>query len=118
VSLESGRPMLYPRPPKDHGTGATVEGPFTAGDRVVVVDDVITSGISVLTAAVQLEAAGLMLDRTVVLVDRRGGGREALAGKDIELHAVLDLLEVVTDLAGSGRITAEQRDRVLEFLSA
>jgi uridine monophosphate synthetase len=116
VSLESGRPMVYPRPPKDHGTGATVEGPFEPGERVVVVDDVITSGISALAATVQLEAAGLMIDRAVVLVDRRGGGREALAARGIDLHAVLDLREVVEALAASGRITDSERDRVVEFL--
>jgi uridine monophosphate synthetase len=118
VALESGRPMVYPRPPKDHGTGASVEGPFETGESVVVVDDVITSGISALAATVQLEAAGLVIDRAVVLVDRRGGGREALAARGIELHAVLDLVDVVGDLVVSGRITAQQHERVLEFLGA
>jgi orotate phosphoribosyltransferase len=93
-----------------------VEGPFEPGERVVVVDDVITSGISALAATVQLEAAGLMIDRAVVLVDRRGGGREALAARGIDLHAVLDLREVVEALAASGRITDSERDRVVEFL--
>lgn len=116
VSLESGRPMVYPRPPKGHGTGATVEGPFDAGDRVAIVDDVATSGISVNEAADRLEAAGLGIDRAVVLVDRRGGAREALGGRGIDLHAVLDLLDVVSDLAASGRITHAQCDRVVEFL--
>lgn len=118
VALESGRPMIYPRPPKGHGTGATIEGPFQPGERVAVVDDVITSGISALAATVQLEAAGLTIDRAVVLIDRRGGGREALAARGIELHAVVDLVDVVTDLAASGRITEAERDRVLDFLDA
>lgn len=118
VSLESGRPMIYPRPPKEHGTGATVEGPFQAGDRVVVVDDVATSGISVIEATERLESVGIEVDRAVVLVDRRGGAREALAGRGIELHAVLDLLDVIASLGASGRITPEQRDRVREFLGA
>jgi uridine monophosphate synthetase len=118
VSLESARPMLYPRPPKDHGTGATVEGPFESGDRVVIVDDVATSGISVIEAADRLEGAGLEIDRAVVLVDRRGGAREALERRGIELHAVLDLLDVISSLASTGRIDAVQRDRVAEFLGA
>lgn len=118
VALESGRPMIYPRQPKDHGTGSTVEGPFEPGEHVAVVDDVITSGISALAATVQLEAAGLTIDRVVVLVDRHGGGREALAARGIELLAVLDLVDVVLDLSASGRITDAERERVLDFLDA
>jgi uridine monophosphate synthetase len=118
VALESGRPMVYPRPSKDHGTGATVEGPFEPGDRVTVVDDVATSGISIIEAADRLEAVGIEVDRAVVLVDRRGGAGEVLARRGIEFHSALDLLDVIASLAESGRIDRAQRDRVREFLGA
>lgn len=99
VAVEGGMPMVYPRPPKDHGTGATVEGPYQPGDEVVVVDDVATSGTSILEAAASLREAGLVVRDAVVLVDRGGGAREALRAEDITLHPVTTLGAVVEHLA-------------------
>jgi orotate phosphoribosyltransferase len=63
---------------KAHGTGKLVEGPFREGDRVVVIEDVITTGGSALRAAAAIGAAGGMILGILALVDREEGGREAL----------------------------------------
>jgi uridine monophosphate synthetase len=107
VALESGRPMIYPRPPKEHGTGATVEGPFEAGDRVVVVDDVATSGISVIEAARVLRDAGLVVEHAVVLVDRGQGASQALSEEGISLSAVIGLIDIADRLEANGRLAPE-----------
>ena len=63
---------------KTHGTGKLIEGPFQPGDRVVVIEDVITTGGSALKAAAAIEAAGGKVQSVLALVDREEGGREAI----------------------------------------
>lgn len=63
---------------KAHGTGKLVEGPFRDGDRVVVIEDVVTTGGSALRAATAIAAAGGIILGVLALVDREEGGREAL----------------------------------------
>ena len=118
VSLESGIPMVYPRPEtKSHGTRATVEGPYRSGDVVVIVDDVATSGTSILEATGRLREAGLEVDTAIVLVDRGGSASEALADVGVSLRSVTTLVAIVDALAISGRITNAEATRVLESLA-
>lgn len=95
VSLLSGRPLVYPRKAaKSHGTGQQVEGIFAAGDRVVLIDDVATSGISLLEAAAVLRGAGLVVERALVLIDRESGATAALAADGITLSALYTLSDL------------------------
>ena len=64
---------------KVHGTGKLIEGPFLAGDRVVVIEDVITTGGSALRAMSAVREAGGVVVGVLAVVDREEGGREALA---------------------------------------
>ena len=63
---------------KTHGTGRLIEGPFRAGDRVAVVEDVITTGGSALRAVEAIRHGGGTIAGVLALVDREEGGREAL----------------------------------------
>jgi orotate phosphoribosyltransferase len=63
---------------KAHGTGRLIEGPFESGDRVVIVEDVITTGGSALRAAEAVTRAGGLIAGVLSLVDREEGGREAI----------------------------------------
>lgn len=67
---------------KGHGSKARLEGQVNAGDRVVVIDDVLTTGGSVIQAIQVIEAAGATVARVVCICDRLQGAREALAGYD------------------------------------
>ena len=69
--------------PKGHGKGKQIEGNFTEGDTIVIVDDVITTGGSTLKAADVLEASGAKIAFALVLVDREEGGREAIEARGI-----------------------------------
>jgi uridine monophosphate synthetase len=103
LSLRVGRPMLYPRlDAKDHGTGSRIEGAFEPGEKVLLVDDVITSAASKLEAVAVLEGAGLRVSDLVVLVDREAGGREELARRGIRVHAYATLQELLA-IAGDAR---------------
>jgi uridine monophosphate synthetase len=118
VALEMGVPLVYPRKEvKDYGTGKGIEGHFEQGERVVVLDDLITTGGSKLKAIAPLEEAGLVVEDVVVLVDRGQGGREELEEHGYKLHTFLGLEEVLQVLAEQGRISLRQRDEVLAFLA-
>jgi orotate phosphoribosyltransferase len=74
--------------PKEHGTGKRVEGCFASGARVVVVEDVITSGKSALQACDAVEAEGGTVLGVIALVDREEGGREAVEAAGVWLSAL------------------------------
>jgi uridine monophosphate synthetase len=105
ASLRLGRPFIYPRlPVKDHGTGNAIEGFFKPGERVVLLDDVISSARSKLEAVRVLEAAGLEVTDLVVLVDRESGGREQMESRGIRLHTFA-LISELLELARSRGLT-------------
>jgi orotate phosphoribosyltransferase len=81
--------------PKAHGTGRRVEGCFAAGDRVVVVEDVITSGASALQACDAVEAEGGTVLGVLALVDRESGGREAVEGRGYPVWTLFGVGELL-----------------------
>ena len=104
VSLHTGIPMIYTRKePKAHGLGRTIEGHFTPGQQVVIIEDVVTTGGSTLQTVERLRAAGLVVEDMVVLIDREQGAREALRRAGVRLHACLRLSEVWAILRAAGR---------------
>ena len=118
VSLELGVPLVYTRKEtKEYGTGKRIEGSFQHGERVLVLDDLITTGGSKLKAIVPLQQAGLEVQDVVVLVDREQGGAQDLADHGYRLHSVLGLREILSILTRHERISREQEREVLVFLA-
>jgi orotate phosphoribosyltransferase len=76
---------------KQHGTGRDVEGPVLPGERVIIVEDVVTSGGSSLAAIEKAEAFGLKVLGVLAIIDRLEGGREALAAKGYSLQTLLTI---------------------------
>ncbi|MBD0318835.1 MAG: orotate phosphoribosyltransferase [Gemmatimonadetes bacterium] len=82
--------------PKAHGTGKRVEGCFAAGMRVVVVEDVITTGGSALKAIEAVEAEGGQVIAVLSLVDREEGGRETIEARGYPVHALVGVGELLS----------------------
>ncbi len=80
---------------KAHGTGKVIEGAFEANDRVVVVEDVITTGGSALRAVEAVRAAGGTVVGVLAVVDREEGGREAIHAAGLEVEALVRASEIV-----------------------
>ena len=82
------RGVMVRKEPKSHGTGKHVEGPYRAGERLVIVEDVVTTGGSSLKAIEHCESVGLKIERVLAIIDRLEGGREAFAERGYELSTL------------------------------
>ena len=117
IGLHLDKPLIYPRKTaKSYGTGKNIEGRWSIGQTVVVIDDLITSGDSVLETVASVKAAGLHVRDAVVLIDREQGGREMLAKQGYRVHPVMTLRQMLEILVSHGRLTGSQRDEVLMSL--
>jgi uridine monophosphate synthetase len=118
ISLQIQRPMLYPRKEsKDYGTQASIEGRYQAGERVVVIDDLTTTGSSKFEAIEKLTAAGLLVSDVVVLIDRQSGAQQALAQAGYQLHAVFTLSDMLDHWEASGRVPVQHLAETRRFLA-
>lgn len=117
LSLEADIPMIYPRKEaKSYGTGKLIEGKYENGERVLIIDDVITDGGAKLEAIKPLEEAGLDIKDILIILDREQGGKKILANAGYTLHSVTTLTEALDALVRLGKITEEVRQETLEFI--
>ncbi len=117
LCLHLDKPLIYPRKTaKSYGTGKNIEGRWSIGQTVVVIDDLITSGDSVLETIATVKAAGLRVHDAVVLIDREQGGREMLEQQGYRVHPVMTLRRMLEHLVAHGRLSSPQRDEVLMSL--
>ena len=83
---------------KQHGTGKLIEGPFVRGDRVVVVEDVITTGGSALKAVEAVRTAGGTVVGVLALVDREEGGREAIEAAGLSVRSLVGASALLAEM--------------------
>ena len=83
---------------KTHGTGKLIEGPYRSGDRVVVIEDVITTGGSALRAVEAVRAAGGQVLGVLAVVDREEGGREAIEAEGLAVASLATARELLARL--------------------
>ena len=91
--------FMIRKEPKGHGLGRYVEGPVAAGNRVVILEDVVTTGGSSLLAIDRAEEFGLTVERVVTLVDRLAGGADAFAARGIPMQSMLTIEDLGIDPA-------------------
>jgi orotate phosphoribosyltransferase len=95
ASMQCGKPCIFVRSQKkDYGSAKQMEGVFNAGDKIVLIEDIVTSGGQVVEAAKALKDAGLNLLKVIVVIDREEGGRQAIESAGI----TFDALFTTTDL--------------------
>ncbi|NET62040.1 MAG: bifunctional orotidine-5'-phosphate decarboxylase/orotate phosphoribosyltransferase [Symploca sp. SIO2E6] len=109
LSLRLNHPMIFPRKEvKAHGTRRVIEGNFHPGETIVVVDDILISGKSVMEGAAKLESAGLKVNDIVVFIDHEQGVKNRLQNNGYRGHSVLRISEITDILYQAGRIDEEQ----------
>lgn len=117
ASLAARVPLIYPRrEEKGYGTRRRIEGLFERGERVVLIDDIVTDGASKFEAIQPLEEAGLVVKDLVILIDREQGGRELLAAKGYTLHAILTISECFDEWERAGLVDVAVLRRSRDFL--
>lgn len=118
VSLQGNYPMIYPRKEvKTYGTKAEIEGEYHAGETVVVIDDLATTGGSKFEAIEKLTGVGLVVRDVVVLVDRQSGAKESLAQAGYTMHAVLTIGQLLEYWEKNGRVSRDKIEETRKFLA-
>ncbi|APW97948.1 orotate phosphoribosyltransferase [Halobiforma lacisalsi AJ5] len=82
---------------KEYGTGNLIEGRLEEGEEVVVLEDIVTTGTSLVEAIEALREAGATVDRALVVVDREEGGRENVEDADVEMESLVTASELLAD---------------------
>lgn len=117
ISLEHNIPMIMRRKEvKDYGTKKAIEGAFTPGQKVLVVEDLVTSGSSVFETIEPLKKEGLEVNDVIVLIDREQGGKKHLAEKGYNLHAVFTITEMIETLQKTNKLDEVTATKVKEFI--
>ena len=115
LALRLNYPMIYPRKEvKAHGSRRLIEGNFSAGETVVVVDDILISGKSAMEGAEKLKSAGLNVNDIVVFIDHEQGVKDRLKANGYQAHAVLTISDITETLYEAGRINQEQYQALAE----
>ena len=86
--------FMVRKEPKDHGTKKYVEGPVEPGQRVVIVEDVTTTGGSSLLAIDRVHEFGLIVERVVTVIDRLAGAKDAFAARGIPLESLVTIRDL------------------------
>ncbi len=119
ISIAHEIPMVMRRKEsKDYGTKKMIEGIFQPGQTCLIVEDVITSGTSILETVEPLQKEGLKITDAVVVLNRQQGGEKKLAEKQIRLHALLTISDLVATLQQAEKITTETAQSVRKFLAS
>jgi orotate phosphoribosyltransferase len=114
VALNLSKPLLYVRKEqKEHGRERRVEGLLQPGDKVLVLDDVVTTGKSLIEAAEAIRAEGGMVEDAAVLLDRQQGAEGTLQKNGVRLHAFTTMRRIADKLLSLGTIDEEQHKAIL-----
>lgn len=117
-SLQTDVPMVYVRPYGEGLKSHTIEGSYRPGQRVLIIDDLVTGGGSVFQTARQLEEAGLVVRDVIALVDRQQGAAERLRRHGYNLTSILHLRTMLNYYHETGLIESTWYDRCMNYLDA
>ena len=117
MSLESYIPLIIKRKEaKNYGTKKLIEGIYKKGQNCLLVEDVITSGKSLLETIPEIENEGISVSDIVVVLDRQQGGKELLEDKGYRVHTLFNISEVCTMLSEEKLLMDDEILRIQDFL--
>ncbi len=115
IAYNLKKPFLYVRKGiRRHGRKRRVEGILVSGDRVLIIDDLVTTGLNMRKAAEAIRAEGGIVTEAVAFLDREEGGKAKLAKEGIQLHALLRISEVAKILHETDAIDEESYKTILK----
>lgn len=117
LSVAKGLPMILCRKEvKDHGTKKKIEGEYFSGQRCLLVEDLITSGSSILETARPLEEEGLVIKDIILIIDRQQGGKQKLESLGYDVHSLFTLSEILNTLEKQEKISLKTYRSTMEFI--
>lgn len=117
ISVENHIPMLMKRKEaKSYGTKKLIEGKFSPGDNCIIIEDVITSGSSILETTNTLRKEGLKVTKAYVVIDRQQGGKKNLEDHGIKVTSLYTITQLMEYLLDAGKITSEITKNVYAYL--
>lgn len=121
VSLEIEKPWIFVRKEglkKDYGLQKAVEGEYHPGERIVMIEDLVTRATSLLEAITVLESYDVSIKDAVVLLDYQKGGSDKLAEAGYTLHSFATVREMIDIMHDQGNIDDAMHERCVKFLAA
>jgi len=113
LAIETMKPLIYIRQkPKDYGTENVIEGKMAEGSRVLLVDDVGTTGLSLLNAVKALRASKMVVTDAFTIVNRFEGAREILASENVRLYEITDIIALSSILHKENLVNDEIFKRI------
>lgn len=117
ISLSHQIPMVMRRKEKkEYGTKKTIEGVYQPGQTCLIIEDLVTSGLSVFETIAPLEEEGLKVSDVVVILDRQQGAKKNIESKGYHLHALITIKEMLAILVEAGKIDRKIADEVEAFI--
>lgn len=108
LAIETVKPLVYVRTkPKEHGTSKSIEGKIEKGAKILMVDDVATTGGSVSNAITLLKEAGAKITDAYVVINRMEGADKLLQSQGVELHSLTNILEI-TEILHKENLVSKQ----------
>ncbi|MGI0088221.1 MAG: orotate phosphoribosyltransferase [Nitrosotalea sp.] len=113
LAIETVKPLVYIRQkPKDYGTGSLIEGKIMQGTKVLLVDDVGTTGQSLVNAIKTLKDAKMIVTDAFVIVNRFEGAKELLTSEGVRLHEVMDVMQISSTLYDEKLLDEQTFERI------
>ena len=118
LAIETVKPLIYVRnKPKDYGTSKSIEGSFEQGKKALMIDDVATTGGSVVNAIKLLKEAGIVISDAFVIINRMEGASEALEAEGVKIYNLTDILEITNSLYDQNLISNDVLENVKNQIS-
>lgn len=118
ISLKHNIPMIMRRKEKKaYGTKQQIEGKFESGQTCLVIEDVVTTGSSVIETIADLTEAGLKVHDAAVLINREKNGKENLLQHHCQLHSALTLSDILKTLHDASHLKTEERAIIREIMN-
>lgn len=113
------QPMLIRRKEaKSYGTKKLVEGKFQSGESCLIIEDVVTTGSSILETSADLRSEGLIIEDAIVVVNREQGGVESIAKRGIKMHSLFTLSYLLETLRDAGKIDVSMVQSVSDYIAS
>lgn len=118
LAIETVKPLIYVRSkPKDYGTSKSVEGQIHEGMKVVMIDDVATTGGSVVNAIKSLKEANITIEDAYVIVNRMEGADKALKELGVKLHSITNIIQITQALHEQKLVNDDTLEKVRNQIS-